>query len=366
MADIPTLITRARLELGDLGSPFQAQFPGDGVTTLITLPQHPVNGVTLNVSVTNGGVTTPLVASVNYSLDDRNGILTLVTAPPAGATLTVSGTAYSYLTDNEWMQFLDTALEQHTYKRTDPATLQSISLANLPVEEEYPVCLYATVLATYALVSDASFNVDVTTPEGIHIPNSQLAEQLWRLLANRLDQYNKICAAMNIGLFRTEMMDLRRISYLTGRLVPLYQEQEFQDTRFPMQEFPPIDTLGGRVEPAVNAPVVPLTAYANQDWTYTLTLNQDITGYTVYGSIRRYPASLTPMIYMTVKVLNVPTGQIQLSLDNRLTYYCGTGKFYDIQLVSQSDGSVQTVQQGTFDAIRQGLPGAPGQGGYFQ
>jgi hypothetical protein len=49
------------------------------------------------------------------------------------------------------------------------------------------------------------------------------------LLNQWTDEYNKRAAALNIGLERLEVLNLRRVSKTTNRLVPLYKDREVGD-----------------------------------------------------------------------------------------------------------------------------------------
>lgn len=337
--------------MGDVASPLNTEFQGDGVTTILTLPQKPVKASTFVVVV---GSTT-LTQGPDYTVDEANGSLTLTVPAGAGSVVGVTGTAYRYFTDTDWTTFFTTALDQHLHNRTDEMG-QVVELATLPSVEEYPVVLLAITQALYALLNDASFDIDIHTPEGVSIPRGQRVEQLWHMLSGRIDQYNKLCAMLNVGLFRVEQFDLRRKSYQTGRLVPVYEAQEIQDNRFPRQIFPEIPTDGAVPEPVVTFEQrIDLVGYSEQDFTYTVTLNEDITGLTVRASVRRYPYNLTPLVYMDVTVLNATTGQVQVHVNGRLMYYIGVSKFWDLQTID-SAGNVTTRVGGTFDAIRQGGP----------
>lgn len=346
---MPTLISRARLEMGDTGHSVAAEFQGDDLTTVLTLMQKPLQPTTVVVQVD----TTSLTPDVDYTVNAEEGTVTLRDPAPAGHVVTVNATAFRYFTDDNWTYFFTTALDQHLHNRVDELQ-QPVELTTLPEIEEYPVVLLAIVQALYALLNDASFDIDISTPEGVHIPRGQRVEQLWHMVTSRQQRYNEICLALNVGLWRVEQFDLRRKSYMTGRLVPVYQAQEIQDNRFPRQIFPEIPTDGATPEPVPTfEQEINLTAYSNQEFTRTITLGYDITGLQVRGSVRRYPYSLTPLVYMDVTVLNASTGQVQVHVNARLNYYIGVSKFWDVQTIDSS-GNVTTRVGGTYDAIRQG------------
>lgn len=352
MTDVPTLISRARLEMGDIGQPFTSQFQGDSTTKIVNTPRKPVSATTVTATLVDNstGIPTTLNQGTDYTVDERSGTLTLASAAPSGSTLVVTGTAYSYFTDADWTTFVSTAITDHIHNRQDVP-----DLTFLPAEEEYPVALLGVVMALYALMNDAAFDIDIATPEGVSIPRHQRYEQVQGMLAARLDQYNKWCSAFNVGPWNIEMFSLRRVSKSTGRLVPIYTPQELADSRWPMEQFPRIDTHGNRVTPTpvFIQPPINLVAYSNQAFSRQLTALGNLTGLTVKASIRRYPQALTPLAYLTVVVNDYANGVVTISLDGSMTYYVGVSKFWDLETVD-AQGNVKTLVGGTFDAIRQG------------
>lgn len=351
MTDVPTLISRARLEMGDLATPFTSQYQGDSVTKVVTVPRKPVasSGLSAVVVDNSTGIPTTLNQGTDYTVDERSGTLTLATAILSGKTLQVTGTAYRYFTDADWTTFLSTAITDHLHNRQD---VQDITF--LPVEEEYPVAILGVVMALYALLNDAAFDIDIATPEGVSIPRHQRYEQIQGMLAARLDQYNKWCSAFNVGPWSIEMFSLRRVSRTTGRLVPIYTPQELVDSRWPMEQFPRIDPNGPRLTPGLTLQqVINLVAYSNQAFSHQVTALGDLTGLTVKASVRRYPQALTPLAYMKVVVNDYANGVVTVSLDGSMTYYIGVSKFWDLETVD-AQGNVKTLVGGTFDAIRQG------------
>jgi len=55
------------------------------------------------------------------------------------------------------------------------------------------------------------------------------------------DRYNQLCAMMNIGLNAIEMSKIRRVSKTTNRLVPIFEDREYDDYELPRRQLPPID-----------------------------------------------------------------------------------------------------------------------------
>jgi hypothetical protein len=258
MADIPTLLSRARTELGDFGAPFRDVFLGTGELDSYDLSVINVNNVTtpLSVTATNVGVTTTLSSPANYTLDVRAGriIMAGTYAPlPDGVTLVVQGQSFGMFTDADLTQLLNEALLQHTNGRTIRSRFrdvngfiryqdQPLTLETLPAVEELPLTLLTVVNALWVLATDASGDVDVTTSDGTHIPRQQRYEQIIHQLGLVQQRYTDICAQLNVGMARIEMFDLRRVSRTTGRLVPTFKEQEYDDFSLPVRKIPQIDS----------------------------------------------------------------------------------------------------------------------------
>ena len=75
------------------------------------------------------------------------------------------------------------------------------------------------------------------------IPAHQRYSQVQTMYQFWSKQYEEDCAMLNVGLDRISMRTLRRISPLTNRLVPLFEEREIDDPRPPIRAFPPIPKL---------------------------------------------------------------------------------------------------------------------------
>jgi hypothetical protein len=63
-----------------------------------------------------------------------------------------------------------------------------------------------------------------------------------RQIAALEDRYVKDCLVLNVGPYRMEVGDLRRVSQTTGRLVPLFKARDYDDHRYPVRKLPPIDS----------------------------------------------------------------------------------------------------------------------------
>jgi hypothetical protein len=242
VATVTSLVNRVRFELGDMGKAFVAQFMADGTTNRFELGYNPIDAS--SVTVTSG------LTDISNScyVEESTGILTLPTIPDDGTMITVNGTYYRYFTYAELTSLVTDAVAQHAAGHTDSLGRQ-LTLATLPVAEEYPVSLYATTLALYALATDAAFDIDIAAPDGVTIPRSQRYQHLMEMIQTRQAQYRDLCVQLGIGLYKIDVFQLRRISQATGRYVPVYKPQEVDDRSYPERVHTPLPTYGDKPVP---------------------------------------------------------------------------------------------------------------------
>ena len=340
------LLSRVRLEIGDQLEPFQSTAFGDGETRRFELPSSPISLAGFSAFLLNPQTneSTPLLPST-YTLDAANGVITLPTAPLQGRQLVIMGTSARYFDDETMLVFVRTALTQHLHNR------DGINLGNMPPVEEYPVALLAAVEALYALMNDAAFDIDVSTPEGVGIPRSQRFRQLQEMIELRKAQYAELCAALNVGLNRIEMFDLRRVSRTTGRLVPIYESREIEDIRGPRRVFPPIDGLGGTRIPSAQEPATYDIRFRQRN-TFTLPLDFsfDMTGYTVFAAIRRYPDGAR-LREFNIAYTDRALGKLTLSLDADDTRILPLELFWTLDLL-EPNGNEVTYMKGRVEVDR--------------
>lgn len=250
MADV---IKRVRIELGDTGAPFSDAFTGTGTLTMYDLTEFNI----WDVSVTwiKDLIPVPLVADTDYSLNTQEGrvyLLPPVGALPQGDKLIVSGKSGGLFSDEELTMFINDSVLQHTkgretverYKDTNGFIKYQetpITLDNLPAVEGVLVALRATVEALWALATDASTDVDISSADGTTVPRSQRYRQLRQQIDGMTERYNDLSAQLNVGLNRMEVGKLRRVSRVTGRLVPVFASREYDDYDLPRREITPVD-----------------------------------------------------------------------------------------------------------------------------
>lgn len=342
------VLSRVRLEIGDQLTPFQAVVVGDGKVRRFELPASPVSLSGLTVTLVNVGATPVTAQSLTpdaYALDTENGVLTLNLPLAANHELVVRGSASKYFDDASYLTFVRTAVGQHTHNRT------GITLETLPPVEEYLVALLATIEALYALLNDAAFDIDVSTPEGVGIPRSQRFRQLTEMIELRKEQYTQMSSALNVGLNRIEMFNLRRVSRTTGRLVPNYISQELEDRQPARRVWTPADTYGGKAL-VDGTPVLDISMYEYGYFTLDLDGLGDLTPWKVDARLRRYEDS-SSIREMTVTVRSLVTGAITLDLTPRQTAHLPSQLFWDLRLTDRVTREVRTLRKGTATVIQQ-------------
>ena len=333
MAVLTDLVSRVRMELADSPKQFVKEFAGDGLTTRFSLAVKPVDAATVLVTVDGVPVPTP----AGYTLEDTFGVIHFVTPPPVNSVIEVTGSVWRYFTDNEICTFVNTAVLQHTNNKSD-AFGSLMTIARIPAVEEYPIIILSTIEALWALATDASYDVDIIAPDGVHIPRSQRFQQLTGIIGQRMQQYKDLCAALNVGLWRIEMGTLRRVSRTTNKLVPVYLAQEIDDSRRPERIFLQND-LYGRTPAATTAQIYDLVFTQGNSFEFTLDFPFDLTGYTAKAQIRTYPNSPSLYATFTIEYLDRAAGTIKLSLTTKDTDYLPQRAYWDLLITSDSDST---------------------------
>lgn len=246
------LIARMRRELGDRGTPFQDIFTGTNEQDRYDLSESSIAFLS-SVTLTVNNATTPLTEDRDYELDDEQGRILLLSGPLAqGAILVVTGAASGMFSSSELAEFADEAVTMHCNKRYTSARTQDahgfikyidtpVALGNLPEIEELPLVLLAVVNALWSLATDSATDVDIDTAEGTHVDRAQRFGQIMSMIDAVTARYHDYCQQLNIGMWRIEVSQLRRVSRTTSRLIPIYREREYDDYGGAIRELPPID-----------------------------------------------------------------------------------------------------------------------------
>ena len=358
MATIDSLISRVRVELGDLGKSFVTQLTGDGLTNRFLLHYSPVDSATAVVKRTLAGTSTVIDITSKSHIEESSGTLVLLNTdntpliPNVGDVLTVSGTYYRYFTGPELTQLITDALNQHSQNALD-STGRKVTLANLPANEEYPLTIYAVTLALYTLATDAAFDIDIAAPDGVSIPRSERYRQLMEMIQNRQQQYRELCALMGIGLYRIEVFDLNRISKMTNRLVPKYIPQEVDDRSYPQRVNQPAPTLGNKPTPWPTD-AGELTAYQGRSWSSSLDFEGDYTGYSFMVNLlnQRGSALVVQNVTLSVEDNEDGTYTASMSLTKDQTLRLAERTYWSLSIVDDETGEQTEIKGGNFFTVR--------------
>ena len=332
------------MEIGDPGRSFVWTTVADGVTRRYEIPYSPVLGSTL--AVFSGATDLSDAATV----EEHTGFLELDDVEDEGAVITVSGTYYRFFTDAELESITDAAIKSHLYNRTD-AFGRALTTANLPVVEEYPVALLGAVQALYTLATDASFDIDIQTPDGVSIPRSERYRQLREAIDLRKGQYDDLCKALNIGLTRIDVFTFRRISKATNRYVPVYMPQEIDDRTPPSRIYLPIPTYGGSPVPS-DAAALDLVFTQGDDFSIDLDFDFDLTDHTIRAQQRLFPESAAIINEIGLEVTDLLLGKVTLTLTDTQTTKSPLRSYWDLQITNPA-GLQWTYLRGLVFAARQ-------------
>ena len=231
MAALTDVETTARNYLRDFPRFFQLDFDATGRT--FDLGHLNIDSTKIWVATYAGGTTTQLTTS-QFSLDDRNGLLRLATTPSAGTKVLVEGYYFEWLLPADLPFYATLALNQHMH--------------NLDMDKEQLTAVVKDVIgidamieSLWGLMTEYSRDIDITTSEAVHIPASQRFRMIQQLLQYWTAEYEKKARALNIGLDRIEVFNLRRTSRTTNRLVPIQKSRELGDYGPIERIYSPID-----------------------------------------------------------------------------------------------------------------------------
>lgn len=258
------LIQRVRLEMSDLKRPFYEVVTSAGVSRL-DLQAENLESVFLYPKDDPGNLIDPNT----YSVDNAAGRIFFDTPPAHGTMLVVEGESSHLFSDEEFQVFIDSAFAKHTSGR-NPAP----NYSTLPTVEDHLVAILAKIEALWVLLTSAAYDINIHAPEGMFVPRAQRYQQLRELLQMTEAQYKELSNALGVGLYTVEMFNLRRVSRLTGRYVPIYLDREVDDTRPAQRVYPEIGPMGGEVTPTT-VPGYTLNIFQGRPFEETFTLYED-------------------------------------------------------------------------------------------
>lgn len=331
MATISSLGDRLRSEIGDIGKSFVHQFIADGTTNRFFIPYSPLDGAYLVINQNGDDV------SLNVEVEEQTGYIVFDTSPETGDIIIVAGNYYRYFTNDEICQYVSDAFEQHSAFHTD-AYGRTVNIANLATLEEYPVIIYASTLALYALATDASFDIDITAPDGVMIPRSERYRQLMQMIDVRKNQYKELCSQLGIGLYKIDVFTFRRISKTTNHYVPVFQPQEIDDSSSVVRVHLPIPTYGNVQRPPTLV-TQDLNVYEGDAYEFSIQLDFEVDSLTPLAQIRITPGAAFVLTEFTVTKPDLDTDgdnqrTLVLSLTGDQTRLLPGVSYYDVQLTN--------------------------------
>ena len=233
---VATIAGTARTYLRDFPKYFEVELGPMNVLT-VRLPHPLISPASMQVYTAVPGATPddPVTSTPTdkWELDDRNGLLKLTDAALLNQRLLVAAYHYTWFSDSELALHAGSAAEEVLYNTT--GNVDDIDGVYTEV-----TAMAAVVRALWSLCLEFSFDIDVSTPEGMYIPARQRFAQVLQMLNYWQVQYTERANALNIGLGALEQFRLRRVAYLTNRYVPVYQDREVDDPRWPKRLRPPI------------------------------------------------------------------------------------------------------------------------------
>lgn len=301
MSELSTVLMRVRMEIGDPPQPFRSTGIGDAQTVLYDLPKQELCENSLEVVYVQGAVQTTLadytraqpwtsalpymmgtavtfqqhfyvalqmstdetpvvggsaywndVTALAYTVNSNLGKIMVGQPIPLNSLLIVAGKSWALFSDYELYCIIMESVAQHTYAqeteeryrdahgfidyRETPKMLQM-----LPGIEEPLVIMLSVINSFWALANDAATDSNINTAEGTNVDRTTRYQHLVQQIALMKQRYEEYCQQLNVGLYRWETLPLRRISKTTGRLVPLFKPQEYDDHRRPTRLIPPVD-----------------------------------------------------------------------------------------------------------------------------
>ena len=232
MADIDELTSGARTYLRDYPIYFEVDEGPLNVLT-IRLPHPLIMKSALQVYLTTTADPPVTSLTTSWQLDDRNGLVKLNNSTDLGKRCLVAGYHYTWFSDSDLGFYLSKSVNEMTYSG-------SYSIDTMLPAQRDVVMLGGVVNALWSLAMELSLDIDVSTPEGMFIPARQRFTQVLQMLQSWEKQYADKAAMLNMGLGALEVFRLRRVAYMTGRYVPVYQEREYDDPFPPDRLYPPI------------------------------------------------------------------------------------------------------------------------------
>lgn len=223
-----SITTRTRMLIQDTGRPFACNVVANGFTTLFDLPVVSISQTANPPAVYIGGILTPNPSTPIYFIDYKFGQILFFEAPMEGTTISVSGWTYDFFDDDEVAQAVTDGFNFHVQDQDPlPVIDPALGQCSIPNAEEYLVSILSARELLWFRTTDASQQIDIHTPEGVSITRSQRWEQMLKQIASLENEYKELSLALGVGVYRIQVLNQRRVSYTTNRLVPIFRDQEY-------------------------------------------------------------------------------------------------------------------------------------------
>ena len=212
----------------DTGRPFATNVVANGLTTLFDLPVQSISQTANPPTVYINGAVTPNPATPIYFIDYKFGQILFLVAPVVNTTISVSGWTYDFFDDDEVAQAVTDGFNLHVQDQDPLPVIDPVpGQCGISTTEEYLVSIMSARELLWFRTTDASQQIDIHTPEGVSIPRSQRWEQMLKQIASLENEYKELSLALGVGTFRIQVLNQRRVSYTTNRLVPVFRDQEY-------------------------------------------------------------------------------------------------------------------------------------------
>jgi hypothetical protein len=274
VATIESIMVGARQYLRDFPRFFAGTTATDGAQQTIKLPYPNIDpqgfriwavapgGIQYDGLMTDLGVVADAEHFV-YTLIVRDGLSRITDHPTNGFAestyINFEGFYYEWLAEEDLRFFAEIMFAEHADDRFD------LDMHEVSDVEEDVLCLGTAVEACWSLLAEMSRDVDISTPEAIGLPLTQRFRQLEGLTMSLQAKYKTKASLLGVGLDRIKIGQLRRQSRSTNRMVPLYQNREWDDARRPKRLFPRIDQEAPSTPPPGFTPAKVVTGFFEQE-----------------------------------------------------------------------------------------------------
>jgi hypothetical protein len=223
----------ARMKLRDFPQFFEVPYTAAPIYTL-RCPHPNVDPSSIQMWQPDGTLVDN-TGNAAFTIDGRNGIIKFKDPTQFPNGVGVTGYFYEWFMPDDLIYAAGVVSHQHMYDRDVADDGSDFAAVECDV-----IATGAVMQALWSLMAELAVDIDVSTPEGMNIPASQRFRQMWELAGLYTQTYRTEAAMLGVGLDRFEQFTLRRIAYLTNRLVPLLREREVDNPNPPQRVLPPI------------------------------------------------------------------------------------------------------------------------------